>query len=374
MLPEGLHRPAAIATGVGFLAWVMSPEQLLFVLAFTLVLHLAADHPKAAVAALFVLFLPAVFSGILLDLAGGPSKDDRIPAFFLVIYFKKAIYRSWERGVAGTEVPTLPETAEYFLSLPFALGKAAVFSPAEWKKRGAGMVKGLRTLSLALGHLLLWLGLLALPWSLVVDGRLVKNLDSTPWLALYGVVLANWVMTYLFRYGHEQLSVGAARVLGHDVRDNYQQPLLAKDYAEFWRHWNIHFRDMVVRMFYMPIALRLNRSQPRRRLLNLGAAVVVTFAAHGTFMVLVRGIHLPLFVGGAWLELAIALAIYEVFEALFVWLTLAWQSKRKKVRSRLRTIGGIVLTFHLRALLVLFVLRRGVGLDDVFELLRALVW
>ena len=373
MLPAAWRRPAAIVAGLGCLGWLLSLEQLCFVLGFTILLHLLADRPRLAGAALALVYLPLIFSGLLLDFERGDlAEHDRIPAFFLVIYLKKAIYRAWERGVAKTEVPTLLDTAHYFLSLPFALGKAAVVSPQEWRKEGGSFVHGLRTLALAVLHLAGFLAMAAAPVALLVDRVVLAELDSRTWFALYGVVLSNWVAIYLFRYGHEQLSIGAARLLGHEVRDNYQQPLLAKDYAEFWRHWNIHFRDMVVRMFYMPIALTLNRAEPKKKLRNLGAAVVVTFAAHGAFMLLVRGIHLPLHMADRWLELALALAVYEVFEALFVWLTLAWQATRRRTRSRLRLVLGVLLTFHLRAVLVLFVLRRGVGFDDVLDLLRTL--
>lgn len=378
--PERFKRPLGVVAGLVCLGIFLTPVQLLFVLGFVLLLHILAEHERLAVAALVLIFLPALFSGVLLDYERGQlADDDLLAGFFLVILFKKGVYRAWERAVPKTPVPTAMDTAYYFLSLPFALGKAAVVSPQEWTKRGGSFLHGVRTLALALLHLLGFLAMAAAPVALLMDWTVVEDLDGSTWLALYGVVLANWIAVYLFRYGHEQLSIGAARVMGHDVRDNYQQPLLAKDYAEFWRHWNIHFRDMVVRMFYMPVALGLNRKQPRRKLVNLGAAVVLTFAAHGAFMFLVRGIHLPIWTSSSraadsWLELALALGIYEIFEALFVWLTLAWQSKRKKTRSRLRLWLGVALTFHLRALLVLFILRRGVHLDDVFALFRRLVW
>ncbi|MCP4808462.1 MAG: hypothetical protein GY884_24220 [Proteobacteria bacterium] len=369
-----VFKALAASAGLGFLAWTLTPVQLALVLGSTSVLYGLREHPRVAASFLALVLLPILFSGQVL------GDDDRFASLLFVIYFKKACYRTWETGVAKSEPPDLAETAYYFLSMPFVLGKAAVVSPTEWRMGFAqvglkdALLSGARTAATALGALAVFYLMSRASVHLLVDRDLVRGLDELTWPWIWLAVTANWVAIFLFRFGHDQLSIAGARLFGHRIRDNYENPLMARDYAEFWRHWNIHFRDMVVRFFYFPVVLRLNRSQPKKKIWNLGAAVVLTFTGHAAFMLLARGIHLPIWDGEAWLELAIALAIYETFEALFVWLTLAWQLRRgRRPAGWLRAIPGIVLTFHARAFLVLLVLRSGVRLADLGELFGRMV-
>ena len=378
-LPRPWRSPWLIGASLVFLGWFMAPEIAVFAVGFTVLFHQLVYTPLLPARArlpaggilLVGVFLPAVFSGILLPHAEGALvRSDKIAVFFLVILFKKACYALYEQRHGTTLTAT--QSAVYFLSLPFLLGKAIVIAPSNLfagEDRISpleAMASGARTLALAALHLLGFAALLLAPVHLIVTGWLVLDLANLSWFTVYTAIAFNYVALYLFRYGWEQMAVGGARLLGYDIADNYANPLAARDYADFWRRWNIHFREMIVRIFYYPTVLKLSRRWPRHKSRAVVLACFVTFAGHGVFMVFNRGLMMPLEYVAGWWELIIALGIYEVLQAVLVSAALLLQDKKRRVRwGRPYWIAGVVVTFHLRAMMVLLVLRSGRGSVDL---------
>lgn len=385
-LPEKARQPWLIGASLVFLGAAMKPEVAVFAVGFTVILHQLVFTPllperarvPAGAALLGGVFLPAAFSGLLLVYEDGSlASADKIAAFFLVILFKKSVYALYESR-HGTTL-TAGQAAVYFLSLPFLLGKAIVVSPSNlFASQGTAaresLVSGSRTLVLAALHLVAFAALVLAPGHLVVTGRLVRDLSTIGWLGAYAALALNYVAIYLFRYGWEQMAVGGARLLGYAVADNYANPLAARDYADFWRRWNVHFREMIVRIFYYPTVLSLTRRWPRHKKLAVVLACVITFGGHGAFMVLNRGLLLPLDNVAGWWELTLALGLYEVLQAVFTAAALLLQDKKRRARwGTPWLVVGVALTFHLRAAMVLLILRGGLDLAGIGALLGKLV-
>jgi D-alanyl-lipoteichoic acid acyltransferase DltB (MBOAT superfamily) len=95
--------------------------------------------------------------------------------------------------------------------------------------------------------------------------------------------------------GYSNIAIGAARVMGYDLRENFRRPFFAKTVAEFWQRWHISlltwFRD------YLYIPLGGNRVSRWRWYFNTmfvfilcglwhGAAwtYVITLTLHGVFI------------------------------------------------------------------------------------------
>ena len=74
---------------------------------------------------------------------------------------------------------------------------------------------------------------------------------------------------------YSNIAIGAARVMGFDLMQNFRQPYLAVSVADFWRRWHISltswFRD------YLYIPLGGNRKGKVRRFIN----VLIVFAVSG---------------------------------------------------------------------------------------------
>lgn len=75
--------------------------------------------------------------------------------------------------------------------------------------------------------------------------------------------------------GYSAIAMGAAKMLGIDLMENFNTPYLSMSTAEFWRRWHISlstwFRD------YVYIPLGGNRKGTTRKYLNL----IITFGASG---------------------------------------------------------------------------------------------
>ncbi|MCQ3980575.1 MAG: MBOAT family protein, partial [Anaerolineae bacterium] len=91
--------------------------------------------------------------------------------------------------------------------------------------------------------------------------------------------------------GYSDIAIGAARVLGFNLMENFRRPYLARSPLEFWQRWHISlstwFRD------YLYISLGGNRVSLPRWYLNLMIVFLVSGLWHGaawTF-VLWGGLH-----------------------------------------------------------------------------------
>lgn len=79
--------------------------------------------------------------------------------------------------------------------------------------------------------------------------------------------------------GYSDIAIGAARVMGYDLTENFQRPYFARSIGEFWRRWHITlstwFRD------YLYIPLGGNRVAEGRRAFNLMVVFLVSGLWHG---------------------------------------------------------------------------------------------
>lgn len=96
-------------------------------------------------------------------------------------------------------------------------------------------------------------------------------------LALATVLFA--VQIYCDFGGYSAIAIGAARILGVELMQNFRQPYFARSVSEFWRRWHISlstwFRD------YLYIPLGGNRKGTLRKYLNLMITFVLSGLWHG---------------------------------------------------------------------------------------------
>lgn len=96
-------------------------------------------------------------------------------------------------------------------------------------------------------------------------------------LATAAVLFA--VQIYCDFSGYSYIAIGAARVLGFDLMENFNAPYLARNVADFWHRWHISlstwFRD------YIYIPLGGNRNGKFRQYVNLMITFCVSGLWHG---------------------------------------------------------------------------------------------
>ncbi len=386
-VPRAFRKPLLLVASLLFGELFLDPLIAGFVLGFSVALFLVTrmvpagwKRTTAATVLLLAVFLPFCFSGVPLARARSTPGYYIGNLVFLIVYLKRAVYYLYELHYGRVRRPSALDFGVAFLSLPFLLGRAPIyafghmqqsFGPVGWK----GAWSGIKAVLLASLHLLT-LGVLATRFMDVpMDAHLAQAARSLPTWELALILGLNYVAFYLFRYGHDQMSVGAARLLGFAVDDNYANPLAATDYADFWRRWNIHFRNMLVSMFYYPAVLWLSRRYPGRKSLNVILACVSVFSAHYVFMAFTMGMFIPTDRPERWVNMLVALGIYELLQITLTAGSLLLLGRAHRT-GRWRWIGiplGIGVTFTLRSLMLLLIWSRSMDLDGAWVVLLALL-
>ena len=110
-------------------------------------------------------------------------------------------------------------------------------------------------------------------------------------VSLLLATLAFTLQIYCDFGGYSMIAIGAAKILGFDLMENFNTPYLATSIRDFWSRWHISlstwFRD------YLYIPLGGNRKGEGRRRLNLLITFLVSGLWHGAdwSFVLWGGIH-----------------------------------------------------------------------------------
>jgi D-alanyl-lipoteichoic acid acyltransferase DltB (MBOAT superfamily) len=167
--------------------------------------------------------------------------------------------------------------------------------------------------------------------AIVVD-QVYGNLDSYTGMPLL-------VATYLFSFqiycdfaGYSFIAIGAAKILGFDLMDNFRRPYLSQSVREFWTRWHISlstwFRD------YLYIPLGGNRVTSSRWAFNLMITFLISGLWHGAnWTFLVWGALHGTYVLVSHLTADVRQRVAEIM--------------RLSRRPRIHTFLRVIITFHL---------------------------
>lgn len=174
-----------------------------------------------------------------------------------------------------------------------------------------------------------------------------------------------WLATWFFAFqiycdfsGYSDIAIGAARVMGFSLMENFRRPYYAKSIHEFWQRWHISlstwFRD------YLYIPLGGNRVARNRWYFNLFIVFLISGFWHGanwTFIIW-GGLHGLYLLFSIWTK--------RLREKSIAWL-------RLDRLPFLLNVLRIAITFHL--VLLSWVFFRANNLHDALTVLKnMLVW
>jgi len=114
--------------------------------------------------------------------------------------------------------------------------------------------------------------------AVIVNG-VYANPVSYPGVYLIVATVLFAIQIYGDFAGYSMISIGAARVLGFNLLENFNAPYMATSVADFWRRWHISltswFRD------YLYIPLGGNRKGTLRKYINVMIVFLVSGLWHG---------------------------------------------------------------------------------------------
>lgn len=87
---------------------------------------------------------------------------------------------------------------------------------------------------------------------------------DTGYVMNWGDFLASGAAYYLYLYlnfsGYTDMMIGIAAVMGIKVKENFDNPLLARNVKDFWKRWHLSLTDFVKDAVFTPVTLTLTRS------------------------------------------------------------------------------------------------------------------
>lgn len=110
------------------------------------------------------------------------------------------------------------------------------------------------------------------------------DLYNTPTLVVATIFFA--IQIYCDFSGYSDMAIGAAKILGFDLMQNFNLPYLSKSIAEFWKRWHISLSTWFSDYLYKPLGG--SRVKYQRWLFNILVVFVVSGFWHGanwTFIV-----------------------------------------------------------------------------------------
>jgi len=123
-----------------------------------------------------------------------------------------------------------------------------------------------------------------------VDRAFALPEEATPialWLGVYAFAL----QIYCDFSGYTDIARGVSRLFGIELMENFRQPYLSRNIAEFWRRWHVSLSTWLRDYLYIPLGG--NRRGERRRYANLAITMLLGGLWHGASWTFVAwgGLH-----------------------------------------------------------------------------------
>ena len=177
------------------------------------------------------------------------------------------------------------------------------------------------------------LGSLALQWAAPISnfGHAPVPGAGQAWVALYAIAL----YAYLDFAGYSDMAIGAGRLMGLRLAENFDNPYLRPSIADFWKGWHISLSFWIRDYLFTPMCGR-SKSRVRPHLAALAS------------MTLCGLWHAPSLGWACW-GLAHGAGL-SVHQAWATWLRRHFKLKKRLSQSLAVRVAAVVLTFHFVAL------------------------
>lgn len=108
---------------------------------------------------------------------------------------------------------------------------------------------------------------------------------GTLWLAM----LSNMPALYFDFSGYSDMAIGISRIMGIDLRKNFNLPFITTNISDFWSRWHMTLTEWLQSYLFNPLAVRFRRMmagkpkafRKKYKLLPECAAAVITFFVSG---------------------------------------------------------------------------------------------
>jgi alginate O-acetyltransferase complex protein AlgI len=275
-LPAG-GRSACLAA-LSFVALTaFEPVGMFTLLAFGLVFHrfapMAAEPGRAWIRTVLVVgvlahlaaykYVPPLLTGRALVV----GTADLVVPLGISYYTFKLIHFAVEAREGALPERTLADTLAWLFLLPtFTAGPIErldhLLEHRERRLTGQAALEGLTRILLGVVKKFALANAL---WRLhaVLGGAegIVTNLEAMPTAALWGRCALFYLFAYLDFSAYSDLAIGASRLVGFRIEENFRWPVLATDIGDFWRRWHRTLAGWCRDYVYVPLLARTRRPE-----------------------------------------------------------------------------------------------------------------
>ena len=111
-----------------------------------------------------------------------------------------------------------------------------------------------------------------------------ENYRDTNGMHLMLAIILFAFQIYCDFQGYSQLAIGSAKVLGFDIRENFNSPYFATDVRDFWRRWHMSLNTWFVDYLYIPLGGGRNLKGKWQKSLNTMIVFFCSGLWHGANM------------------------------------------------------------------------------------------
>ncbi|MBI1837807.1 MAG: MBOAT family protein [Flavobacteriia bacterium] len=160
---------------------------------------------------------------------------------------------------------------------------------------------------------------------------------STTGLTNLTIAFLFTIQLYIDFSAYTDIAIGSAKMLGFNLKENFNLPLRSKSISEFWRKWHISLTNWLTKYIFYPVSFKFRSTQKK----GLVLAILLTFLISGLW----HGF------GFTFIIYALSHAFYIIFETLF-------KSQLIKIKTfiplKIHTLFSFVITFSLVSLSFIF--------------------
>jgi alginate O-acetyltransferase complex protein AlgI len=202
------------------------------------------------------------------------------------------------------------------------------------------------------------LGGIALRWAAPITGFGAEGApepgQGQAWLALYAICL----YAYFDFAGYSDLAIGAARLMGIRLAENFDNPYLKPSISEFWRGWHLSLSYWIRDYLFLPMCGR------SRSVVRPHVAALSSMALCGLW-------HAP---SWGWLLWGLLHGLgLSVHQAWTLWMRKRFALKKRLAQSHAYRVLCVLLTFHFVTFAWTFVAIDALRVAPTLRYLRLLI-
>ncbi len=145
--------------------------------------------------------------------------------------------------------------------------------------------------------------------------------------------------------GYTDIAIGAGKIMGFRMMENFDRPYLARSVPDFWKRWHISLTSWLMEYLFLPIAYAVSGKIKSARLLHIKAETWSYFI----------GVICTMLLCGIWHGAAWTFVFWGLLHGVYLLLSYITKKTRKGIRKSLKIrknsilhkCFGIFITFNL---------------------------